>query len=84
MPLSIRHPEADRLARILAELTGQSITQAVITALRQQLERETSRRSPARLNRELRAISMRCGGLPDYDARGAEEIIGFDEHGLPT
>jgi antitoxin VapB len=83
MALSIKHPDADQLARHLAEVTGQSITEAVIRALREQLLRETGRRSAPRLIDELRAISDRCAALPDYDTRTPEEIIGFDEHGIP-
>lgn len=84
MALSIKHRDADELARRLAEVTNQSITEAVIKALREQLKRETGRRSSFRLKDELRAISDRCAALPDHDTRSAEEIIGFDEHGLPT
>ena len=32
---------------------------------------------------ELRAISQRCAALPDLDTRSAEEIIGYDENGVP-
>ena len=83
MALNIKHAEADALARRLAEVTGQSITEAVIKALREQLRRETGKRSVRRLEEELRMISRRCSKLPDRDTRGPEEIIGFDEHGLP-
>jgi len=82
--LSIKHPDADKLARRLAEITGQSITAAVVTSLREQLRRETGRASAHRLGDELRAIGNRCAALPDYDKRTPEEIIGFDEHGIPT
>ena len=37
-----------------------------------------------RLTEELRAIGERCAALPDYDMRSPEEIVGFDEHGLPA
>lgn len=84
MPLNIKHPEADELARTLAQITGQSITDAVIRALREQLRRETGRSSALRLKEELRAISDRCVRLPDHDTRRPEEIVGFDEHGLPV
>lgn len=84
MALNIKHPQADELARTLAQITGQSITDAVIQALREQLRRETGRNSPRRLKEKLRAISDRCATLPDYDTRSPEEIIGFDEHGLPA
>jgi antitoxin VapB len=42
------------------------------------------RRLTPRLAEELRAIGERCAALPDHDTRGPEEIIGFDEHGLPV
>lgn len=37
MALSLKHPEADRLARELADSTGEGITEAVINALRERL-----------------------------------------------
>lgn len=83
MPLSIKHPEADALARDLAATTGQSITAAVMRALREQLKRESGRATAPRMKEELHRISERCAKLPDYDTRTAEEIMGFDEHGLP-
>ncbi|AHJ41299.1 putative antitoxin [Mycobacterium tuberculosis HKBS1] len=43
MALSIKHPEADRLARALAARTGETLTEAVVTALRERLARETGR-----------------------------------------
>jgi antitoxin VapB len=84
MALNIKHLQADALARKLAEITGQSITEAVINALREQLQRETGKRSVHRLEEELRVISRRCSRLPDHDTRSPEDIIGFDEHGLQT
>lgn len=83
MPLSIKHPEADGLARQLAEVTGQSITDAVIQALREQLRREAGQHSAGRLREQIRSISDRCSTLPDHDTRSPEEILGFDQHGLP-
>ena len=82
MALNIKHPEADRLARELAARTGETITQTVLIALRQRLKREGAK-SPVSLKDELMAISRRCAALPDRDKRSADEIIGYDEHGLP-
>ena len=84
MALNIKNAQADELARALAARTGQSITDAVVNALREQLKRETGRNLTPRLTEELRAIGDRCAALPDYDKRSAEEIIGFNEHGLPA
>jgi antitoxin VapB len=84
MALNIKNAEAGELARALAACTGQSITDAVVNALREQLRRETGRRLAPLLAEELRAITERCATLPDHDKRSPEEIIGFDEHGLPA
>jgi antitoxin VapB len=56
MALSIKHPEADRLARELARSTGEGLTEAVIKALRERLAREKGRKRGHRLSEELRAI----------------------------
>ena len=83
MALSIKHPEADRLARELAACTGETLTNAVLTALRERLMREQGRVRKPKLMDELLAISDRCAALPDFDTRTPEEIIGYDEHGIP-
>lgn len=83
MALSIKTDEADRLARELAEATHETLTQAVTTALRERLERvRTEQRSEyeerlRRLVEEYQALELR-------DERSADEIIGYDEHGLPS
>jgi len=83
MPLNIKNAEADRLARELTELTGESITEAVTTALRERLERESGRRQQHRLLREVARIQERYRSLPLLDPRPADEILGYDESGLP-
>ncbi len=51
MALSIRNDEADRLARELAEETGESLTDAVLNALRERLDRERRGHASARRRR---------------------------------
>ncbi len=82
MALNIKHPEADRLARELAARTGETITETVLNALRERLKREGAKSSLS-LKDEIMEISRRCAALPDLDRRSADEIIGYDEHGLP-
>ncbi len=82
MALSLKRPEADRLARALARQTGRTITDAVVYALREQLKRESGRKSLPDLREEILAISDRCASLPDVDTRSDNEILGYDEHGL--
>lgn len=84
MALSIKHPEADRLARELAARTGESLTDAVINALRERLRREQGRTRAMSLRDEIRAIRQRCATLPVLDARSADEILGYDDTGAPA
>jgi antitoxin VapB len=84
MALSIKSVEADRLARQVAALTGESLTEAITTALKQRLERERRRRGKrGGIAERLNQIGRECAGLPDVDRRSPEEIIGYDEFGVP-
>jgi antitoxin VapB len=72
------------LARNLARHTGETITQAVITALRERLAREQRKDEVVEsLVEEIMDIGRHCASLPLLDAHSAGEIIGYDEHGLP-
>jgi antitoxin VapB len=84
MVLSIKDPEADRLARRLAGLTGESLTEAVKTALRDRLEREQRRRGQHLDRGKLDAIVAGIAALPVVDARSPDELVGYDDVGLPT
>jgi len=39
---------------------------------------------PARRLAEMRVLSRRVAELPERDARSADEIVGYDENGLPN
>lgn len=82
MALSIKDSETDRLARELAELSGQPITVAVRTAIESQLEvlRSQAQAEPPGLDE----IIVRGRARPTLDSRTAEEILGYDEQGLPS
>ena len=84
MALSIKNPEADELARELAALTGEGLTETVINALKERLRRERGRVYPVPLGEELALIRERCSRLPSRDDRSAEEIIGYDGNGVPA
>jgi len=83
MALNIRNPETEELAATLAKLTGETKTQAVTKALRDRLERVRRRLSGRRLADELDEIALHSASLPVLDARDADEILGYDESGLP-
>lgn len=82
MALNIKDPETDRLARQLSALTGESITLAVRTAVRERIEREERERGKASVE-ELLAIARRIAEAPNLDQRSDDEILGYDEQGLP-
>ncbi len=81
MAVSIKDSETGKLARELAHETGESITSAVGQAVRERLARVRARKGrQAAVERVLAA----AWSLPRLDARSPEQILGYDEHGLPS
>jgi len=83
MALNVKSAEADRLARELAAVAHESLTEAVTIALRERLDRIRNQQQSdvvARLGR----LSGWYRALPVQDSRTPDEIIGYDEHGLPA
>jgi antitoxin VapB len=84
MALSLKDVETDRLAREVAKLTGESLTETVRKALAERLERERRKRGLGKgLAERLDELARECAALPDYDTRSPDEIIGYDEYGVP-
>lgn len=83
MALNIRNPETERLAQEVARLTGETKTAAVRRALEDRLARLRRERTRRPLTEELEQIARHCARLPVLDSRPADEILGYDENGLP-
>jgi antitoxin VapB len=83
MALSIKTEEADALARALAVETDETITEAVTVALRERLERVRREGGDEYRARIARLQADVAAHLVD-DPRTDDEIIGYDEHGLPA
>ena len=84
MALSIKDPEAVRLARAVARYTGETMTQAVITALRERLAREERKAQEIDiLVDEVMQIGRHFSTLPVLDPRTLDEML-YDERGLPA
>ncbi len=83
MALSIKNDEADRLARELSELTGESLTEAIVVSLRERLERKRAERDNRPLAERLMDIGRRCASRPRLDPRTPDEILGYGDDGLP-
>ncbi|MFH0299471.1 type II toxin-antitoxin system VapB family antitoxin [Bradyrhizobium sp. 31Argb] len=83
MALSIKDTETEKLARRLAERTGETITLATRRALEDRLRRVDADVTKAKLLEDMEAIRRRLSALPILDPRSIDEIIGYDENGLP-
>jgi antitoxin VapB len=83
MALSIRNPRAEKLARQVAAEVGEGLTEAIIHALEERLERLKGRRATTDVAEEIMKISIRCRALPETDQRSTDEILDYDERGLP-
>jgi hypothetical protein len=82
MSREIRAPEADALARELADATGEDIDTAVVRAIQERLAR-TPRRHSAQDEAAIEALFDRLAQLAVFDRRAPDEIIGYGPDGLP-
>ncbi len=86
MALSLKDPQTDRLARELAALTCESLAETIRHALEGQLERMRAARAAEQSASfdALMAIAERCAALPVLDDHSDDEILGYDENGVPS
>lgn len=83
MSLNIKSGQAHELARELAETTGESMTAAVTTALRERLERVQSRRKRGMASRLLAIADRYSSGLSEPWQSLDHGALLYDEKGLP-
>ncbi|MGN6754457.1 MAG: type II toxin-antitoxin system VapB family antitoxin [Intrasporangium sp.] len=84
MALNIKDAETDRLVRQLAAETGESITVATRVAIEERLARLHARQHATGRSSDLYRIIERGRERQILDARPVDEILGYDEHGLPS
>ena len=84
MAINIKSLEAERLAREVAAKTGESLTEAIQKSLAERLDRLKRQRTSHILMGQLEDILQRVDKFPVLDPRPADEIIGYDENGLPS
>ena len=83
MSLNIKREEAHQLALELAEITGETLTSAVTTALRERLARERARRGAGDAERWL-AIGRDCAARLREPHRSEDHgALLHDDAGLP-
>lgn len=84
MALNIKDPATERSVRELASIAGELVTTAVRRAAEERLQRVRRQRGGRSLAGEIIEIGKRCAALPDLDQHTPDEILGYDEHGLPS
>lgn len=84
MPLNIKDPNTEKVVPELAAISGKAVTTAVRSAAKERLQRIRRDKAGRRLADELLAIGTRCSALPDLGIRSADDLLGYDEHGLPN
>ena len=83
LALNIKDPATEKCVRELASVTGETVTAAIRRAAEERLQRVRRRQAGRSLADEIMEIAGRCAALPDQDTRTADEILGYDKHGLP-
>jgi antitoxin VapB len=78
--LNIKNPEATRLIRELAKTTGESMTTAVTTAVRERLERVRRDFDPDEIMEYVGEVTANLP--PDFFDVDIDELL-YDENGLP-
>jgi antitoxin VapB len=86
MGLSIKNAEVEMLIRQLADQRGISMTEALRQAVAHEIARDAAAKEAALQAKIARvmAIVAELQKLPVLDNRSADEILGYDENGLPT
>ncbi len=83
MALNIKDETTDKLAREVAERAGESITEAIRVALQERLQRLSGRQRAATQREKLYEILHRVDAMPRRTDLTDDEILGYDEHGIP-
>jgi antitoxin VapB len=83
MALSIKNEQVERLARLVAQETGESLTEAIQRSLHERWERLRFRRRNRLLPGQMEALLCRVDSLPTLDTRSDDDILDYDESGMP-
>jgi len=82
--LNLKDSEVHAMALELAQLTGKSMTQVVKEALRERLaETKAAHEDRRRLLRRVKELAREISSRPVLDPRTPNEILGYDDIGVP-
>lgn len=77
--LYIKNPSAHRLAEQVSKRMGTTLSDAVIRALEDKIQKTGRPLNRAKVD----ALCVKIGALPVLDTRTPEEILGYDDLGIP-
>jgi antitoxin VapB len=83
VPLSIKNEATERLARQVANETGETLTEAIQKSLEERLDRLKRRHRTQILEGQLEDLLRRVDELSPRDSRPEDEILGYGEDGFP-
>ena len=83
MALSIKNSETELLARQVARETGETITEAIERSLQERLQRLKQRPHGRIMTEKLEDILRRVDALPALDTQREDDILGYDNQGMP-
>jgi antitoxin VapB len=92
MALSIKNREYEQVSRELAEITGKSMTEAGLAALKRELELQKAIRKLARRTdrdkeeflANVMDIQRKYAALPSKTKMTDDDVLGYDDLGIPT
>jgi antitoxin VapB len=86
MGIIVKNPDTERKIRKLAARTGESLTAAIDHAVEERLERLGPPKRKGRVDRKrLAKVLAYFDSLPKINEHlSDDEIMGYDENGLPT
>jgi antitoxin VapB len=77
--LYIKNPVAHRLAEEISKRTGATLSDAVISALQDKVQQAGRAVNRAKVD----ALCAKIQALPVLDSRTPDEILGYDDLGIP-
>lgn len=86
MGLSVKNAEVERMLREVAGRRGVGMTEALRQVLAEELERGGAANAAERQARydAVMAIAARVAAMPDISDMTDDEILGYDDDGIPT
>ena len=84
MAINIKNQEAERLLEQLSKKRGIGKTQLVLELLRREAAHESRLRGTEQRRKRIEAIAARAARKIGSNPPSHEEVLGYDESGLPT